>query len=323
MSLAFDHDVCFDRAVAVRRAGVLARKICRRGGRGEVAAVFERSFYLRIGEDFICIGETAIGNGPTTLIVAARVAELGLRQGQQAFVSNGCIAVGALRLDLSNCATWRPPRWPKAPSPAALCATCVEIARRAAEESPPDSLARAVFGTDDTPLARLARPRLAKFASWLSAPVSSSPAKAGDPVNTGLSMELRGQRLLDAPLSRGMTREELPTYPVRDLVGLGPGLTPSGDDFLMGALAMLDALEQTNMHAALGEAILAAAGRTSPVSASLLRAAAAGHVGENLHMMIAAIIAGEVDAALAAAARIGHTSGWDALAGAVVTLYRC
>jgi hypothetical protein len=110
---------------------------------------------------------------------------------------------------------------------------------------------------------------------------------------------------------------------VHNLVGLGPGLTPSGDDFLTGALAALDALGQTNMHVALGRAVVAAADRTSPLSASFLRAAAAGHVGENLHTMIAAIITGEVDDALAAAARIVHTSGWDALAGAVVTLYRC
>ena len=106
---------------------------------------------------------------------------------------------------------------------------------------------------------------------------------------------------------------------VHDLIGLGYGLTPSGDDFLVGALAMLDALEQTNMRAALGRAVIAAAARTSPLSASFLRAAAAGHVGENLHRMIAAIMTGEADAAVAAATRIGHTSGWDTLAGAVVT----
>ena len=77
------------------------------------------------------------------------------------------------------------------------------------------------------------------------------------------------------------------------------------------------------MHAALGRAVVAAAGRTSPLSASFLRAAAAGHVGENLHAMVAAILTGDADAAVTAATRIGHTSGWDALAGAVVTLYRC
>jgi len=107
---------------------------------------------------------------------------------------------------------------------------------------------------------------------------------------------------------------------VASLIGLGPGLTPSGDDFLVGALAALDALDQTNMHAALGRAIDAAAGRTSPLSASFVRAAAAGQVGEDLHAIVAALIGGNAHAAIAAAERIGHASGWDALTGAVVTM---
>jgi len=297
MSLAFDCGV----DVAVVRAGVLAREVCRREGRGEVAALFERSLYLHVGEDFICIGEPAIGNGPTTLIIAARVAALGLRRGARAFISNGRMAVGDLLFDLRNCAPWCAPPWPAAS--AALSDTCAKIAQRAAAESPADSLACAVFGTVDTPLARLARPRVVAFASWLSASLRPLSPPYG-------------------PLSRGMTRGEIAAHPAAHLIGLGPGLTPSGDDFLIGALAMLDAMEQTHMHAALGGAVVAAAGRTSPLSASFLRAAAAGHVGENLHATIAAIVTADADAGIAAAARIGHTSGWDALAGAVVTVAR-
>jgi hypothetical protein len=254
---------------------------------------------LRVGDDFICIGEPAIGNGPTTLIIAARVAELGLRQRQRAFISNSGITVGDALFDLRNCATWRAPPWPIAS--AALPATCAEIAQRAAVESPADSLARVAFKDSQT---------------------SSCPAKAGHPVTTGPNIWSRGLGLLDRPLSRAMTSERL----VHNLIGLGYGLTPSGDDFLVGALAALDALKQTNMHAALGRAVSAAADRTSPLSASFLRAAAAGQVGENLYTMIAALLTGDADAALAAAARIGHTSGWDTLAGAVVTArnrYRC
>jgi hypothetical protein len=295
MSLALDRSAHV--AVPVLRAGVIAREFCRRGGGAEVAAVFERSFYLRSGEEFICIGEPAIGNGPTTLIIAARVAELGPRQGQRAFVSNRRIAIGDLTLELGRCQTWRAPPWPALPSPAVLRIACADIGRRACGESPPDSIARAVFTAEDTPLAHLARPRVACFEAWL-----------------------RGRCLLDAPLSRGMTGQEQVASAVSSLVGLGPGLTPSGDDFLMGALAALDALGQTNMRAVLAQAVVAAAGRTSPLSASLLRAAGAGHVGENLHLMVGALAAGDADAAIAQAARMGHTSGWDALTGAVVTL---
>jgi len=305
MSLACPIDV---RAIAVLRAGVVARDLCRRGQRGEVAAMFERSFYLRIGDDFICIGKPSIGNGPTTLIVAACVAALDVRQGARAFISSERIAIGGLLFDLGACQTWRAPPWPQASSPAALNAARAQIIR-AATESPQGSLAHAVFASADTPLTRLARPRVAKFAAWISGALHKRPPPLTPPHH---SLREWGEGNLEACAAA--------------LVGLGPGLTPSGDDFLVGALAALDALGQTNIRAVLGRAVVAAADRTSPLSASLLRAAAAGHVSENLHTMVAALVTGDAGAAMATAARIGHTSGFDALAGAVVTgrsLYRC
>ena len=161
MSVSYPIDV---RAAAVLRAGALGRDTCRRGGNGEVAAVFERSFYLRIRDDFICIGEPAIGNGPTTLIVAARMADLELRRGQRAIISQERIAIGDLLLDLGQCETWRTPPWPDPPSPTVLHATCATIACYAATHSSMDNLAYAVFAAGDNPLARLARPRVTAFA---------------------------------------------------------------------------------------------------------------------------------------------------------------
>ena len=109
---------------------------------------------------------------------------------------------------------------------------------------------------------------------------------------------------------------------VRGLIGLGPGLTPSGDDFLVGALALLDAIGERDAHAALARAIIDAAWRdaTTPLSACFLRAAAAGHVGEALHRAVSSVITGDVDAAVAAIEKIGHSSGWDMMAGIMTTL---
>src|SRR5262249_57372565 len=98
----------------------------------------------------LCIGEPALGNGPTTLIVAARVAELGVRNGEPAVVNNRAIVIGDLLLDLDDCKTWRAPEWPRPDAPARLLTTCAALARRAASESPADSLARAIFSDDDT-----------------------------------------------------------------------------------------------------------------------------------------------------------------------------
>jgi len=349
MSLAFEGSAHVDHAVAVLRAGVVARDLCRRGGRAEVAAVFDRCLYLRMSEEFICIGEAAIGNGPTTLIVAAGVAQLGVRQGQCAFVTAQSIMINGVLFDLADCETWRASRWPALPSPATLVAACADIAARAAAESPAESLARAAFGTDATPFARLARPRLAKFEAWMISSLSTgsrgdAAAETLAPSLPPFAKRMAGRVASEASRVGGLSFlfapsnafQEPPTpdpSPPRfawgegnpeacasGLVGLGPGLTPAGDDFLAGAVAALDALGRGNIRAALARAVLAASGRTSPLSASLLRTAGAGHVGENFHTMVAAVIGGDAEAAITTAKRIGHTSGWDALAGTVVTV---
>jgi hypothetical protein len=287
-------------AVAILRSGALAERACRRGGRAEVAAVFDRSFYLRAGAMFLCVGTPAIGNGPLTLVAdvgdgadAARFSELGLRPGQPAELSARSIVIdGAITFGLSEREPWRPPAWPSVPPDGGLVAACAALARRAAAEAPAEGFARVVFGgaeQDATSLARMARPRIADFASSLS------PVVRGD-------------------------RDDLDRDAVRRLIGLGPGLTPSGDDFLCGALAFLDACGITQAHAALARAVIEAAALTSPLSACFLRAAADRNIGEYLHRAVASLIAGDIDAAIAAARRIGHSSGWDMLAGAATTL---
>lgn len=286
--------------IAVRRAGILAREICECGGGASVAAVFARSLYLRVGADFLCVGEEAIGNGPLTLIADVGVPALGLRAGMPALISPRAILIGgALRLSLERSATWRPPAWPAAASPASLAATCAALAARAAREAPPDGLARIVAGVPHaapTPSTRLADERVAAFQLWLGA-------------------ELKRSALAS------MRRARHVPPPVNGLIGLGPGLTPSGDDFLCGALATLDALGECGARAALADAVRReASALTSPLSACLLRAAAAGHFGDRLHRAACDAITGRAEAAAAALAGIGHSSGWDMLAGIVATL---
>jgi hypothetical protein len=106
------------------------------------------------------------------------------------------------------------------------------------------------------------------------------------------------------------------------LLGLGPGLTPSGDDLLCGALVALHAVGQVDaardLHAAIAEAAPVA---TTPLSAAFLKAAAEGQGSGPLHEAIIALMENQnVARHLEAVACIGHTSGWDALAGAVLVL---
>jgi hypothetical protein len=107
-----------------------------------------------------------------------------------------------------------------------------------------------------------------------------------------------------------------------ELIGLGPGLTPSGDDFLGGLMIGLRALKRSDLATCIARLVLPEARRkTGIISYAHLACAAGGHGGEALHRTIAAIIgAGQFDsgACLDAVGRMGATSGWDALAGAVM-----
>jgi len=112
--------------------------------------------------------------------------------------------------------------------------------------------------------------------------------------------------------------------PPVDLLGLGPGLTPSGDDILCGMLLALHACGHGPMACELRAAIRSAqAGQTSPLSGAFLRAAGEGQGAEPLHGAIGALLAGQMGAIAPCLARlggIGHTSGWEGLAGAVLVL---
>ncbi len=111
------------------------------------------------------------------------------------------------------------------------------------------------------------------------------------------------------------------------LLGLGAGLTPSGDDYVGGAffaralLARAGAGDAARWRSA-AEAIRAAApGRTHAISAALLGDLLDGEGWAPLHDLASALAAGAPEAAAREAARrltrLGHSSGWDLLAGFV------
>lgn len=99
------------------------------------------------------------------------------------------------------------------------------------------------------------------------------------------------------------------------LIGLGPGLTPSGDDYLGGMLVALRlsgrGVQADGLWRWLQPRLKA---RTSAISAAHLAAAAAGEAHEALYD----VLNGNLD--LKSLDAVGHCSGWDALAGAVAML---
>jgi hypothetical protein len=104
------------------------------------------------------------------------------------------------------------------------------------------------------------------------------------------------------------------------LLGFGPGLTPSGDDFVGTALFARRLLGMDAGWKDAGERLAqAATTRTHVIGAALFRDLVDGQSFAPLDRLAAALAAG--GSALAAArevAAIGHCSGWDMLAGFVV-----
>ncbi|MFE6898180.1 DUF2877 domain-containing protein [Streptomyces sp. NPDC057717] len=119
---------------------------------------------------------------------------------------------------------------------------------------------------------------------------------------------------------------------VLSLLGLGPGLTPAGDDFLT-ALALLSSLHGSGLGAfgrALQDVLLKHPGRTTRLSVTTLDEALAGRARASLLDALHALAhpSGWSEARAAESIRtparhvlaIGHTSGTDILSGLVTGL---
>ena len=117
---------------------------------------------------------------------------------------------------------------------------------------------------------------------------------------------------------------------VRQLVGAGQGLTPSGDDVLCAVLLVLSAMRSQMISSAqagagdvepialLGAAVQAQWSRTTSLSASLIDAARGGYAVPQLVALVDAALGGDLMGtrkALASTLAIGHWSGPDLVAG--------
>jgi len=161
--------------------------------------------------------------------------------------------------------------------------------RAAAAERPPVEGLGAVVAGLSSPLIEHARPAMAALDRWL--------------VGAPLAAELEG------------------------LIGLGPGLTPSGDDYLGGALIALRAFQRAERANALWAwAAPRVAQRTSRISTAHLFAAAEGEGQEALHGCLEGLIQGAITGwreRLTRVDAIGHCSGWDGLAGVIAVAQQC
>jgi hypothetical protein len=109
------------------------------------------------------------------------------------------------------------------------------------------------------------------------------------------------------------------SFASRALAGQGSGLTPSGDDFLIGVMfGVHSALPATEAGAISKKIHHASMGRTNRISEAWLAAAAEGQAIQAWHDLVEAILSHDratVDRACQHITNLGHTSGADALTG--------
>ena len=108
------------------------------------------------------------------------------------------------------------------------------------------------------------------------------------------------------------------------LTGLGAGLTPDGDDVMMGGILALWALwAGKGVKEAAGWVSLEASPRTTPVAAAWLQASSRGECSVRWHDLLQAILLENENNILDAVRTIiqqGHTSGASALSGFTAAL---
>ena len=153
-------------------------------------------------------------------------------------------------------------------------------------------------------------PLLAPYAVWSA--LNEQPKVLADQLRRRAALLQQAWRMGDGLAEAGL-----------GLIGLGNGLTPAGDDYLIGFFAATKTshshLYQTKPKPQLNQP----SAKTTSLSAAFLQAAESGAFSEQWHGLAAALASGNTTRlrlALTQIAGQGATSGQDALAGFAQTL---
>ena len=297
------HDMPYPIPFQVLKMGPAAARVLARSGQGHVIAVFNRCFYCEINGKFICIGSSSLSmcslNVSTTIPEGDMRIFPGLLTGMPVKIFDGYVRIGGKRflLKTEGAGVWLPPSASK-PDPERLKCGLTTLEKVAVPQLPEDGLGRFVdrdlFLTSEAkPVLTLAAEPLKHLRGWLRRALA-------DPLN-----------IPEADISSWQA-----------LLGLGPGLTPSGDDLVGGIMLGLHSLGHFPILKTLSSALTQVlAERTNPISAAHLRGAMAGTGSEIAHTALNAILSGnqeEISQLTTDIKKFGHTSGWDMLAGIVI-----
>ena len=254
---------------------------------GRIHSVFERVINI-LGNDgeLYSLTTTALDSGPLSLRLAPFPPVGSLGAGEAATLRNGLLWAGNWSVDFSRAESWRG-QLPPFPAAAVLAKSLPVLADCICQQG-------CAGGMRDFLI----------------------PSESADVMSRCLAQ--RAGALLTALANGDWTAADAA---VARLLGLGTGMTPSGDDFCWGLVTVMN-MPHGPFSAAyrqFGERLAVnAAGRTTDLSAAMLRQAASGRVRERVLKLLQALAAGEepvIRAAAGAVLEIGALSGTDQAVG--------
>ncbi|WP_052759688.1 DUF2877 domain-containing protein [Paenibacillus sp. DMB20] len=269
---------------------VFIKRLRERGFRGTIHSIFDRTVNIKCDftRDLYTVASRKTDNAPHTIVADIdSCAGRGLAIGDPVILTDGQLLLGPkLAVSVEQAAVWR-------------CAL-------------------PAYPTADEPL----RSNLAEAVKEIG-----SRGRGGGTIRSADagSIEIETARLLNertADLLRELSQvrmEKAFSYAIR-LIGLGPGLTPSGDDFLTGLFAAMN-LPKSPLYSRrfwCRDVEAAAASMTNEISCMAMKKAAIGQVRESIVDLAHSLIHGSRDgmlSSLSAVLDIGSSSGSDIALG--------
>jgi hypothetical protein len=287
--------------------GSYALKILKDGAIGEVHSTFERAFNVLISGELVGITRRDVPNGPFNIIT-----DIEPRDSMRSIVDKGeRIRINGdllsfekgLKISLDGAEIWRPMQGIKNPID-------IELVKRNL------SLVKEIASRRNDGFGQLVR-QIENMVSGKQFNDSqlNQVSRLGLPHIKSLVSAVRSEDL------------ELVRLSAKSLVGLGPGLSPSGDDLLAGFMAGLRwTVNSFNGNAdhvdEINRTIVHVAECTTMLGEQFLTRAADGEVNEAVEGLLVAILAGKIEEVRTATEKvlaIGETSGVDSIVGILLS----
>jgi hypothetical protein len=284
------------RAVTADSVGALVPALLRQTDSWQAVQVYRHcAYFLDRHSNLLCLGDERIDKGPYTVNCAGIAPLLGKELHGNCRSTAARLIWPELAIDIRLAERWTATFAAAPPAAPFFSRNLDALAAEAADQAPSEG-----YGT--------MIPEILGIEPW--------PRKSG---STFLHNHLRkALAILAKEAHVGLDPETLAAS-LTPLIGVGHGLTPSGDDFCAGVVIGLAAMGRTDTAARLAQALhRIARERTTVVSLAGYRALAYSQLSESQACLLSCFAGIDHDKSIAAVrrvARIGGTSGWDTLAG--------